>query len=555
MAELLTASQMRAIEDAAIRAGDTTGADLMDRAGKGVVAAVLARWPELAQAPHKAVVLCGPGNNGGDGFVVARQLAQRGWDIELRLFGTPARLPPDARANFDAWRDIGAVQPLEPGYEPSTRGAALVVDALFGTGLTRPIRGLELTLLDLAEMRGQGAAISPEERPDWTPLIVAVDLPSGICSDSGRVLHDDAFSGLPERLEAAAAKADLTVTFHAMKLGHVLADGPDHCGDVVICPIGLEARRNRRPRNERADLVAAPRGLAKQSGHKYDHGHALVVAGGFGRTGAARLAARAALRIGAGLVTLAAPGSAQMEIAAQITALMLRRTDTAEALAALLSDTRLNALCLGPGLGADRARALVPVALESTRAAVLDADALSAFADAPRELFDLIHEDAVLTPHGGEFARLFPDLSDRLAETPDTGPAFSRVDATREAARRAGCTVLLKGADTVIAGPDGRASVHAAVGARAAPWLATAGTGDVLAGLITGLMARGFAPFDAARAGVWLHVGAARAFGPGLIAEDLPDTIPQVLRDLQERAGGGAGSLLHPGRRFVAQIG
>ncbi len=530
MAELLTASQMRAIEDAAIAANEATGAELMARAGAGVVAAVLARWPELARGAHKAVVLCGPGNNGGDGFVVARLLAARGWDIELRLFGEPARLPPDARANFDAWREIGAVHPLEPGFEPSTRGAALVVDALFGTGLTRPVRGLELTLLDLAEMRGQGAAIPPSERPDWTPLIVAIDLPSGLCSDSGRVLHDDAFTGLPERLEAAAARADLTVTFHAMKLGHVLADGPDHCGEVVVCPIGLEARRKRRPRSERVALVTSPGGLPKRSGHKYGYGHALVITGGFGRTGAARLAARAALRVGAGLVTLAAPGAAQMEIAAQITGLMLRRADTGEELSGLLGDARLNALCLGPGLGADRARALVPVALDAGRGTVLDADAISAFAADPSELFDLIHEDTVLTPHGGEFARLFPDLGDRLAETPETGPAFSRVDAAREAARRAGCTVLLKGPDTVIAAADGRASVHAAVRERAAPWLATAGTGDVLSGLVTGLLARGFAPFDAACAAAWLHTEAARAFGPGLIAEDLPEALPGVLR-------------------------
>ncbi|MCR8550262.1 NAD(P)H-hydrate dehydratase [Salipiger sp. P9] len=533
MAELLTAAQMRAVEAAAITSGEVSGLELMERAGAGVVSAIVQEWPELGAAPQRAVVLCGPGNNGGDGFVVARLLAGRGWEVEVFLYGDAGRLPPDARRNYDRWCTIGSVAPLEPDLEPSTCGAALVVDALFGTGLTRPIRGLGLTLLDLAEQRGQGAAMAPGERPDWTPLIVAVDLPSGLCSDSGRVLRDAAFVGLPKRLEAASARADLTVSFHARKLGHVLAEGPEVCGKVVVVPIGLDARRARAPRRERAEEVTGPAFLGKQgAGHKYSHGHALVLSGGFARTGAARLAARAALRIGAGLVTLGAPGAAQMEVAAQITALMLRRVEEAEDLAALLEDARYNALCLGPGLGLERARDLVPVALEAGRAVLLDADALSGFSDAPDELFAMLHEGCVLTPHDGEFARLFPDLAERLAALPDTGPAFSRADAAREAARRAGCVLLLKGPDTVIAAPDGRCSVHAAVGARAAPWLATAGAGDVLAGLISGLMARGFSPFQAACSGAWLHVEAARRFGPGLIAEDLPEALPGVLRGL-----------------------
>ncbi|MBN9886629.1 NAD(P)H-hydrate dehydratase [Salipiger abyssi] len=527
MAELLTAAQMRAIETAAMASGEVSGLELMERAGAGVVAAIMQEWPELDAAAQRALVLCGPGNNGGDGFVIARLLAERDWEVEVCLYGDADRLPPDARANCERWCEIGEVLPLEPDLEPSSSGAALVVDALFGTGLTRPIRGLGLTLLDLAEPRGQGG------RGGATPRIVAVDLPSGLCSDSGRVLRDADFVGLPDRLEAAAARADLTVTFHARKLGHVLAEGPELCGKVVVAPIGLDARRARPARRERAEEVTGPGALGKAgSGHKYSHGHALVLSGGFGRTGAARLAARAALRVGAGLVTLGAPGAAQMEIAAQITALMLRRVEEAEDLAALLGDARLNALCLGPGLGQERARDLVPVALEKGRAVLLDADALSAFAGDPDELFDMLHEGCVLTPHGGEFARLFPDLAEQLAARPATGPAFSRVDVAREAARQAGCTVLLKGPDTVIAAPDGRASVHAAVGARSAPWLATAGAGDVLAGLIAGLMARGLPPFQAACSGAWLHVEAALAFGPGLIAEDLPEALPGVLRGL-----------------------
>ena len=288
-----------------------------------------------------------------------------------------------------------------------------------------------------------------------------------------------------------------------------------------------------RPASRPARLVVGPsRQVTKTAGHKYDHGHALVLTGGFGRTGAARLAARAALRIGAGLVTVAAPGSAMMECAAHLTAIMLRRCDDADALEALLEDDRVNALCLGPGLGADaRAAGLVATALAAGRATVLDADALTLIAgdDALRAR---LHDGCVLTPHGGEFARLFPDISARLQAAAPSGPAFSRVDAAREAAAQAGCTVLLKGPDTVVADPSGRASVNAAAYDRAAPWLATAGAGDVLAGMIAGLLARGLPVHDAAASAAWLHVEAARTFGPGLVAEDLPETLPAVLRTL-----------------------
>jgi len=272
--------------------------------------------------------------------------------------------------------------------------------------------------------------------------------------------------------------------------------------------------------------------LAKPQGHKYDHGHALVLTGGMGRTGAARLAARGALRVGAGLVTLGAPGSAMLECAAQITALMLRRVEGAEDLAALLGDPRINALCLGPGMGVERAGEFLAVVrdggVKPHPTVVVDADALTALGSVAAPL----SPGWVLTPHGGEFARLFPDLAAKLTALAVTGPAYSKVDAAREAAARAGCVVLFKGPDTVIAQPDGRAAVHAASGARAVPWLATAGAGDVLAGLIAGLCARGLSGFEAACAAAWLHVEAARAFGPGLIAEDLPDALPGVLRAL-----------------------
>jgi hydroxyethylthiazole kinase-like uncharacterized protein yjeF len=244
------------------------------------------------------------------------------------------------------------------------------------------------------------------------------------------------------------------------------------------------------------------------------------------------LAARGALRIGAGLVTLGVSPAAQMEVAGHVTAVMLRRVEGADGLEAVLQDARINALCLGPGLGHERARALVPVALAAERATVLDADALSAYSDAPDALFDQLHKNCVLTPHGGEFARLFPDLSQRLAEPATRGPAYSKVDATRDAAARAGCTILFKGADTVIADETGVCAIHAAAGARAAPWLATAGGGDVLAGFITGLLARGLAAHDGATTGAWLHADCARHFGPGLIAEDLPEQLPHVFRKL-----------------------
>lgn len=267
--------------------------------------------------------------------------------------------------------------------------------------------------------------------------------------------------------------------------------------------------------------------------HKYSHGHALILSGGPGRTGAARLAARGALRIGAGLVTVACPQTALWEVATHVTAIMTRTLDGAPGLTEMLEDERLNALCLGPGLGlgADT-QALVLAALKAKRATVLDADALTRFERNPQVLFDALHEDCVLTPHAGEFKRLFPNIAAKLDAADATGPACSKVDATREAAARAGCTILFKGADTVIANPSGRCSINSSAHDRAAPWLATAGSGDVLAGFVTGLLARGFAPMQAAETAAWLHTECALYFGPGLIAEDIPEELPKVFRDL-----------------------
>lgn len=265
------------------------------------------------------------------------------------------------------------------------------------------------------------------------------------------------------------------------------------------------------------------RALTKGEGqHKYHHGHALILSGGPGKGGAARLAARAALRVGAGLVTLACPPRAQDENAAQLNAVMLTALPDSFTLRGLLQDQRLNALLLGPGMGVARAQEMVPAALWGKRATVLDADALTALAQDPT-LAGLLHPACVLTPHMGEFARLCPDLES--GETVE-----SRIAAARAAAARLGCTVLLKGARTAIATPDGTCAIHEATGPAAAPWLATAGSGDVLAGLICGLLARGLPPFEAACTATWLHAEAARSFGPGLIAEDLPEELPRVLR-------------------------
>jgi len=526
---LLTAAQMRAVEQAAIDAGEITGLQLMERAGQGAVAAIEARWPELARAPGRAVVLCGPGNNGGDGFVVARVLAGKGWDVDAFLYGDAGKLPPDARTNYERWCKIGQVRTLPTDGLPFKDGTSLIIDALFGTGLTRPLDALGKTLRDVCDAADGGRGLPREDRTPFFPYVVALDVPSGICADSGKILRA-AGADATKGSRASCVAADLVTTFHRPKAGHYLADGPRHCGTLCIIDIGLTQTGAWR---DHIRLIDLPVGLSKRSkGHKYDHGHALILTGGMGRTGAARLSARAALRVGAGLVTCAAPGSAMMECATQLTSIMLRRCDDGEALAGLLEDERINALCLGPGMGvSDRTSDLMDVALASKRRVVLDADALTVLAGRG-DPFAGLHDGCVLTPHGGEFARLFPDISDRLNAPATKGPAYSKVDATRDAAARAGCTVLFKGPDTVIADASGGACINTAVYDRAVPWLATAGSGDVLAGMITGMLARGSCPIYATSSAAWLHVEAARTFGPGLIAEDLPEMLPQVLQAL-----------------------
>lgn len=557
MTELLTAEQMRRVEKAAIASRDVTGLELMERAGAGVVEAVLERWPELSEGGHHAVVLCGPGNNGGDGFVVARLLKERGWEVEVLFHGNADRLSDDAKANHDRWSELGDISPLTAQHAGQGLRPVLLVDAMFGTGLSRAIP------LELAEAFHAVETRATDGGHPWLVPYhrVAVDCPSGLDCDSGKFLLPDLpqDSGKEEADVAAWSdwwqndasrrllSVDLTVTFHRAKIAHALHDGgaPVRVVDIDLGPEDRHPAHLLFPRP--VDRVIAldfdkPVGRSRavwpgslirkgngEGGHKYTHGHALVLSGGPGSTGAARLAARGALRIGAGLVSLGVPPAAQQEVASQVTAVMLLRIADADALAEALCDDRIVALCLGPGLGMDRARDLVAAALDARRATVLDADALSAFGDAPEALFDKLHDACVLTPHGGEFSRLFPDLAEKMNAHATKGPAFSKVDATRAAARRAGCVVVHKGVATVIAAPNGACSINAAKGDRAAPWLATAGAGDVLSGFITGLLARGIDPQQAAEVAVWLHVECGRAYGPGLIAEDLPEVLPGVM--------------------------
>ncbi|MBL4812263.1 MAG: NAD(P)H-hydrate dehydratase [Rhodobacteraceae bacterium] len=533
--ELLSAAQMRAIEDDAIESGAVTGFELMERAGAGVVTALLAQWPAFGEAPQKAVVLCGPGNNGGDGFVVARLLHGLGWQVEVFFFGVAERLGADARQNYALWGALGEINALTfpapsaaeyAGAAAALHRAAVCIDALFGIGLTRPSEALS-RLIQICGLNGAGPVAQ-------RPCIVSIDIASGLSADSGMTLATD---------EYAAIIPDLTVTFEFAKIGHHLGFAAQTGKRLHICSIGLDHGRARQVLADSAapGIVVGGRGMPEQiapavgpglnktsgQAHKFSHGHALVLAGGATKTGAARLAALGALRIGAGLVTLGAPEAALAECAAQLTAIMLVQADTAAALEQHLADPRITALCLGPALGVDR-EALVVVAIVSGRPLLLDADALTILARAPH-IFGQLHVNCVLTPHAGEFARLFPGISQKLRVS--TGE-YSKVDATKAAAIEAGCTVLFKGADTVIADAAGRCAIVASTYDKAVPWLATAGSGDVLAGFITGLMARGYGPFDAAQAAAWLHGACGRSFGPGLIAEDLPAELPAVMRKL-----------------------
>jgi len=492
MIELLTTAEMAEADRRSIASG-IAGIDLMESAGRAVADAVAARHPPGL----RIAMVAGPGNNGGDGFVAARILGERGYRVRILLVGDAERLKGDAAVAAQRWRG-----PTVPAAPAALMRADVVVDALFGAGLDRPVEGAARAMIEAIR-----AASS----------VYAIDLPSGINGTTGAVM-------------GVAVAARETITFFRRKIGHVLLPGRLHCGNIRVVDIGIAARvlDDMHPRAwiNAPELWSKCFPMPRLDGHKYARGHAVVVSGGPTSTGAARLAARGALRTGAGLVTIASPPDALTINATANLAVMVRPVDGADELADFLSDARRNVVVLGPGGGVGHAtRELVLAALAGERAVVLDADALTSFADAPQALAAAIKprsKPTLMTPHEGEFNRLFNPLSVE---------AHSKLQKTRWAAQQMGAVVLLKGPDTVVAAPDGRA----AIADNAPPWLATAGSGDVLSGIAAGCLAQGMPGFEAAAAAVWLHGEAGTAAGPGLIAEDLPEVIPAIYRQLFDR--------------------
>jgi hydroxyethylthiazole kinase-like uncharacterized protein yjeF len=495
--EVLTSAEMGRADRLTIAAG-TPGFALMLSAGQAVAGAAM---DLVEEGP--ILVVAGPGNNGGDGFVAAAELAARGREVSVILLCERDSLQGDAASAARGWK-----YPVLP-FNPQAIGRpALIIDALFGAGLNRPLEGDPHDMIE---------AINANGAP-----VLAVDLPSGINGATGAVM-------------GVAVRATETVTFFRRKPAHLLLPGRIYCGRVRVADIGIDASVIGEIQPQTFENIpqfwrkALP--VPQIDGHKYARGHAIVVSGDIAATGAARMAGRGALRAGAGLVTLASPRNALAVNAAALTAVMVRAIDTVVEFAELLTDKRLNACVIGPGAGlGDRTRGFVLTALSAKRGLVLDADALTSFADAPDRLFEAIkatHDpQVVLTPHEGEFPRLFSDISNKH-------PQRSKLERVRAAAERSGAIVLLKGPDTVVASPDGRA----AIAANAPPWLATAGAGDVLSGMIAGMLAQGVPAFEAACIGVWMHGEAAREAGPGLIAEDLPEVLPAVFRRLYDEFG------------------
>ncbi len=480
--ELLTVAEMGQADALAVKAG-IPSLDLMEAAGQSIAKLIADEW-----SPRAVAVLCGPGNNGGDGFVIARHLRAAGWPVRLGLLGAREALIGDAKANADRWE--GTVEPLSTSI---LAGAELIVDGLFGAGLTRPLDGAALAVVE---------AINAGSVP-----CVAVDIPSGVFGDSGEIL-------------GAAPQCVLTVTFFRKKPGHILQPGRSLCGRIVVPDIGIPTTvlKSIRPQNceNLPELWKTHFPWPSPSSHKYTRGHALII-GGKTMTGAARLAARAARRVGAGLVTIAAPPEAvPIYLAGDPGQLVIELADTSD-IEILMREKKRTSVLVGPGNGVDAlTRQRTIGALRSRAPVVIDADALSTFEGTAEDLFAWIEGPCVLTPHDGEFGRLFEVAGNRL-------------ERARLAAARSGAVIVLKGADTVIAAPDGRAAINDG----ASPWLATAGTGDVLAGLIVGLLAQGMTAFEAACCAVWLHARAAEKFGVGLIAEDIAEQLPAVLTELQ----------------------
>lgn len=480
---LITPAQMAAADQSAEDLG-VDGFGLTEAAGSAVAVAVGARW-----SMQPVAVLCGPGNNGGDGFVAARHLLAAGWSVKLFLLGSRDELTGEAARAADLW--TGSVEPLSP--KKSLDGAGIVIDAIFGAGLSRPLDGEALSVV---------ASLKERRIPTC-----AIDVPSGVDGASGMV-------------RGAAAPADMTVTFVRKQPGHVLYPGRGLCGDIQVADIGIPAAvldqivPNAWENGPELWLEGYP--WPQAEGYKYKRGEVLIL-GGEAITGASRLTAQAASRGGAGMVTLAAPARSWNIYATSLTNAIVRSFDGLSDFEALPADARRNVIAIGPGAGVGSAtREFVLAALATKRATVLDADALTSFAEAPQELFRAIVGPCVLTPHAGEFKRLFHLEGDKLQRT-------------REAARQCNAVVLLKGPDTVIAAPDGRAVINSNAPAQ----LATGGSGDVLTGIVAALLAQGMAPFEAAAAAAWLHGAAAVEFGLGLVAEDLPNALPRVLQTLR----------------------
>lgn len=486
--ELLRVGQMAAA-DAQTIAGGVPGIELMETAGRAVADRAQALF-----AGRPVTVLCGPGNNGGDGFVAARLLAERGCAVRLSLLGDRGRLKGDAALAADRW--TGPVEPLDEGFVPP-RGAG-VIDALFGAGLTRALDGT--------------AAAVARRLADAGTAVLAVDIPSGVFGDTGAV-------------PGPAIRAVETVTFCRRKPGHFLMPGAERCGAVRIADIGIPdavvAAQEPDTWVNSADLWWPDFPVPGPDDHKYTRGH-LVVWGNGEMPGAARMAAAGARRAGTGMVSIACRDADAGLFRAGAPGVLVRPMDDAAVYADFIQG-RVKALIVGPGGGTGPdMRDRVLAALATGKPMVLDADGISAFADDPGPLMAALHDQCVMTPHEGEFARVFAGDGDRVTKA-------------RKASVESGAVVVLKGFDTVIAAPDGRAIINA----NGSSYLATAGTGDVLAGMIGGMLGQGMAPLTGAAAAVWLHAAAAHIVGHGLIAEDIPDLLPALIRGLPRAVAAG----------------